>query len=89
MRTELKSLLRSDFLTFAHKAMRELDGTQASNDAYLDYLATHLQRVADELSDVSHIAHSLHRIAGFDLCEGTERESGAETRDFKTTERQS
>ena len=47
------------------------------------------RRVADEMSDVSNIAHSQHRIAGFDRCAGTEREGCAETRDFKTTERQS
>ena len=46
------------------------------------------RRVAGEISDVSHIAHSRHRIAGFDRCAGTERKGCAETRDLKTTERQ-
>ena len=46
------------------------------------------RRVADEISDVSHIAHIRHRIAGFDRCASTEREGCADTRDFKTTERQ-
>ena len=46
------------------------------------------RRVTGEISDVSHIAHSRHRIAGFDRCAGTEREGCAETRDLKTTERQ-
>ena len=47
------------------------------------------QRVADEISDVATIAHSRHRIAGFDQGAGTEPQSGAEPRDFETTERPS
>ena len=47
------------------------------------------KRVADEMSDVSDIARNVHRIAGFDLCPGTGRQSSAEMRDLKTTERQS
>ena len=46
-------------------------------------------RVVGEMSDVSDIARNVHRIAGFDLCPGAQRQGCAKTRDPKTTERQS
>ena len=47
MKNEIASLLREDFLAFARKAIRELDGTLISNDRYLDLLATDLMKVPD------------------------------------------
>ena len=46
-------------------------------------------RVVGELSDVADIAHSRHRIAGFDPYPGTGRQNCAATRDLNTTERPS
>jgi predicted phage terminase large subunit-like protein len=43
----IDSLLRNDFLSFARKALRELDGTILSEDPYLDYLASELTAFAD------------------------------------------
>ena len=42
MKNELKLLMRRDFLSFARKAILELDGTKIGHDRYLDYLATEL-----------------------------------------------
>lgn len=47
MKNEIKRVLRTDFLAFARKAIRELDGTLVSDDQYLEYLATYLMAVAD------------------------------------------
>jgi predicted phage terminase large subunit-like protein len=48
MRKEAKTLLRLNFLVFARKAIKELDGTTIGDELYLYYLAMHLQRVADD-----------------------------------------
>jgi hypothetical protein len=47
MKNDIDSLLRNDFLSFARKALRELDGTILSDDPYLDYLASKLTAFAD------------------------------------------
>ncbi len=47
MKNDIHSLLRNDFLSFARKALRELDGTILSDDCYLDYLASKLTAFAD------------------------------------------
>src|SRR5450759_1311338 len=47
MKNDIHSLLRDDFLSFASKALRELDGTILSEDRYLDYLASKLTAFAD------------------------------------------
>src|ERR1039458_1888310 len=47
MKTDIHSLLRNDFLSFARKALRELDGTILSEDAYLGFLANKLTAFAD------------------------------------------
>jgi len=47
MKDDIDSLLRNDFLSFARKALRELDGTILSRDRYLDYLASKLTAFAD------------------------------------------
>ena len=47
MRNEIVRLLRTDFLAFARKAIREKDGTVVSKDRYLEYLATELMKVVD------------------------------------------
>jgi hypothetical protein len=46
-KNELKSMLRHDFLAFASKAIRELDGTRLEDDRYLEYLATELMEFVD------------------------------------------
>jgi predicted phage terminase large subunit-like protein len=48
MKNDIHSLLRDDFLSFARKALRELDGTILSEDRYLDYLASKLTAFADD-----------------------------------------
>jgi len=47
MFTNLKTALRKDFLVFARKAIVELDGTEVSDDRYVDYLAAKLMEFAD------------------------------------------
>ncbi len=47
MKTEVKKALRQDFLAFASKALRELNGTVVSEDRYLELLATHLTDLAE------------------------------------------
>lgn len=47
MNDKMKKLLQSDFLSFAGKCIRELDGTIVSKDAYLEYLAGKLTEFAD------------------------------------------
>jgi hypothetical protein len=47
MRNELKIMLRSDFLSFARKAILELGGTKLGDDQYLEYLATELMEFVD------------------------------------------
>jgi predicted phage terminase large subunit-like protein len=44
---DINNLLRNDFLSFARKALRKLDGTILSDDPYLDYLASKLTAFAD------------------------------------------
>ena len=46
MDTVLKALLRSNFLPFARKALRELDGVRLGDEAYLKYLARELDLFA-------------------------------------------
>lgn len=36
MKNELNSILRHDFLAFASKAIRELEGTKFDHDGYLE-----------------------------------------------------
>ena len=47
MKSELKSMLRKDFLAFARKAILELDGSKLGHDPYLEYLATELMEFVD------------------------------------------
>jgi predicted phage terminase large subunit-like protein len=47
MKNELKIMLRSDFLSFARKAILELGGTKLGDDQYLEYLATELMEFVD------------------------------------------
>ena len=47
MKNELKSLMRTDFLAFAHKAILDLDGTKLDDGQYLEYLATELIECID------------------------------------------
>ena len=47
MKNDIHTLLRDDFLSFARKALRELDGSILSEDRYLDYLASKLTAFAD------------------------------------------
>jgi len=46
MNDKMRQLLRDDFLSFARKAIRKLDGTRISSDPYVEYLATELMRFA-------------------------------------------
>ena len=48
MRNEIQRLLQTDFMSFACKAIRELEGTVISKDRYLEYLASKLTEFADE-----------------------------------------
>ena len=47
MKAEMKLMLRTDFLSFARKAILELDGTRFGNDRYMEYLATELRKFVD------------------------------------------
>jgi hypothetical protein len=47
MKNEISSLLRTDFLSFARKAIRRLEGTTLSRDRYLELLASVLSAFAD------------------------------------------
>ena len=47
MKTHTRSIVRNDFLLFAQVALRELDGTEMSDDRYLELLASELMRLAD------------------------------------------
>jgi hypothetical protein len=47
MKNELKSVLRTDFIAFARKAILDLDGTKLGNDRYLEYLAAELIEFVD------------------------------------------
>jgi phage terminase large subunit-like protein len=47
MNHETKSVLRTDFLAFARKAIRETEGTKISHDRYLELVATKLMDFAD------------------------------------------
>ena len=46
MNTE-RLIAKHDFLAFAQVALRELDGTEMSDDRYLEVLASELMRLAD------------------------------------------
>jgi predicted phage terminase large subunit-like protein len=48
MYSALKAVLSQDFLSFARKAIVELDGTKIGDEAYLHYLAAELNRFAEE-----------------------------------------
>jgi predicted phage terminase large subunit-like protein len=43
----IKSVLRNNYLSFARKAHRELDGTHISRDPYLEYLSSKVVEFAD------------------------------------------
>ena len=45
MKNEVKSVLRNDFMSFARKAIRELDGTRVGEDYYLLYFVEHANAV--------------------------------------------
>jgi len=47
MKNEIKSMVRTDFLSFARKAILDLDGTRLGYDRYLEYLATELMEFVD------------------------------------------
>ena len=47
MSNQLNEVLRSDFLSFARKALRELDGTIIERAPYVELLATNLENFAD------------------------------------------
>ena len=47
MSNQLNEVLRSDFLSFARKALRELDGTTIERAPYVELLATYLEDFAD------------------------------------------
>ena len=47
MNPALEALLRQNFFSFAHKAVRELEGTRLGDDQYLRYLARELSLVAE------------------------------------------
>jgi predicted phage terminase large subunit-like protein len=47
MKNEISSMLRTDFLSFARKAIRRLEGTTLSRDRYLELLASELSAFAD------------------------------------------
>jgi predicted phage terminase large subunit-like protein len=47
MKNEMLTVLRNDFLSFARKALRELDGTVLSKDRYIEYLTSKLTDFAD------------------------------------------
>jgi predicted phage terminase large subunit-like protein len=46
MSHEIDALLRSDFLSFARKALREVEGVRLGREPYLDYLAYELELFA-------------------------------------------
>jgi hypothetical protein len=50
MTPTVKALLRRDFLSFARKAILELEGTTLGNEPYLAYLAGELNHFAKEES---------------------------------------
>ena len=43
----IKAVLRGNFLSFARKALRGLEGTKLGDDPYLDYLASELDQFAE------------------------------------------
>src|SRR5262245_64491195 len=47
MNSEILNIVKVDFLAFARKALRELDGTRISEDRYLELLSSHLMDFAD------------------------------------------
>lgn len=47
MTIKIASLLRKDFLAFARKAVRELDGTVISEDRYIDFMTTEVLKVVE------------------------------------------
>ena len=47
MSMTLEDLLRQNFLSFARKALRELEGVKLGREPYLGYLAFELERLAD------------------------------------------
>lgn len=47
MKPEVKALLRSDLLSFARKAILDLDGTKIGQEPYLKYLADELEQFAE------------------------------------------
>src|SRR5690349_7332009 len=47
MRNEIRSVLRTDFLSFARKAILWMEGTTLSRDRYLELLASELSAFAN------------------------------------------
>jgi hypothetical protein len=47
MNSTVKALLRTNFLSFARKAIRELEGTKLGDEQYLRYLADELDQFAE------------------------------------------
>ena len=47
MKAHTRNIVKKDFLLFAQVALRELDGTEMSDDRYLEVLASELMRLAD------------------------------------------
>src|SRR6476646_9292261 len=47
MSNEISKIIALDFLAFARKALRELDGIRISDDRYVELLASHLMDFAD------------------------------------------
>jgi len=47
MKNNIAKIVPADFLTFARKALRELDGTRISEDRYLELLESRLMDFAE------------------------------------------
>lgn len=47
MHPSILKIAQIDFLAFARLALRDLDGTEISDDRYLEFLASHLMDFAD------------------------------------------
>ena len=54
MDPRIKVLLSRDFLSFARKAISELEGTKIFNEPYLKYLAHELDQFANEETRRTH-----------------------------------
>ena len=52
MNSTLRSLLRDDFLSFARKALREIEGLTIDREPYLRHLAHELALFAEEKTQI-------------------------------------